>query len=263
MASTSEESAKSKRKVDAPAESEEETKKKSKKKTNNQTGDPLRIVKLLTEQETKQIQLWERIVADLGKAGIDISERNVHDSQRIMWKWGEDKDKPICVALDASLVRIEDTKEWVPEYRVRWRWLDVDKSETFEANEWDAMVEHLGTAINGARNASAGAQIIGYLESETSAWKVLLEIVRKAKGVPYFSDYEIDDGLITLEWDYTDKGFRVYLMRSTEDLGDGDVHASFWVKKMPCDQNDESIKPFSQSYDNLGSAINCLVQILN
>jgi len=257
--SRSNEEKSSKRKVDAT--NNEEKKKKNKKSSNSKEDARERtinnLVNAITAKETTVTQTWKRVIADLDKAGIDVNEKDVREGE-IMWEWHND----IYIKLGMKFSPVSDSKDLVPNYEVYSRLDGMGKTKVFEASEWDRLVEHLFASKKQAKHKANCKHIVDYLDSETDAWKELIDAINEYEDVPPFSDYEIEDGLITLDWTCEDKGFKVSVQRRTQDSGDGDVYDTFWVQKSPLKQNDASITKSVKHYLSASEALERVAELL-
>lgn len=220
-----------------------EKKPKAKKKSKNEASndDLSNIVNGITVHHINTIQEWKRVVTNLTKAGIVVRKDDVREGH-IMWRWSGDDD--VYIKLSLIFCRRGESPNFAPEYQVS---CNPGSTRNFKTDEWDELVEHLIESKKKAEHKASCTRILDYLETETQAWKELIDALNESKDVPRFSDCSIDDGLITLEWTCKDKGFKVTVERRTKCNELGDLYEVYCVQKKSLKTNDGSIAE-SDSY---------------
>lgn len=253
--------ANNKRKVDGVVADEKKKKKKATKKSKEDEAKQYMIdglVHAITTKETASVQAWRRVVTELDKAGISVRGDDVCEGG-ITWTW----DDNIYIQLSMVLSRDKDHfSGLVPEYHVFCRLGLPGHTRIFKDGEWDELVDYLLASMARARCRSDRTHILTYLETELDRWKELLDAIQEAKTVPPFTEYSIDDGLITLDWTRKEEGFQVTVVRSTQDYGDGDVYERFCVRKSPLKQNDASIVRSMEYFDSVKEAVDQVAALL-
>ncbi len=183
MASSNEESASNKRKIDE--EGDDPCKEKEAK-----VADPLTDTVLAVN--TKVNDTWMRINKALTEAKVRPCTK--YESGEMSWKYGV-----YDVVLSVLAFYDHEAKGVVASYRIAYYEPSV-KYEHFTEAQQDEMIAFLKQKIERAGGYAVRDAVTSYVDKEASHWRELMHLIAKSHKIPFSSTWRADGNYISLKW---------------------------------------------------------------